>query len=238
MSDRHPLPRIQDLLDTLGGHSCFSILDQGKAYHQGYMAEGSRHMTAFTTPWGLYEFQRIPFSLCNASAAFQRSMEEMLATLRDDCCIPDILCYSKSFTDHVNAVRNVLRAMQHHGVKLRPTKCELLKKEVRYVGRLVSADGVKIDPKNIQAVASLKEKRPTTVREIRQLLGFLSYYRMYVQDFSRIAKPLYEAIYWLSMAIYFMLHTSQFYTDNNPLTYVMSTAQLNAAGPQEGWGTC
>lgn len=194
VSDRHPLPRIQDLLDTLGGHSWFSILDQGKAYHQGYIAEGSRHMTAFISPWGLYEWVRIPFGLSNAPAAFQRSMEEMLNTLRDDCCIPyldDILCYSKTFADHVEALRKVLRALQQHGVKLRPTKCELLKAEVRYVGRLVSANGVRVDPKDLEAVKSLGETKPTNVGELRKLLGFLSYYRVYIQDFSRIAKPLY-----------------------------------------------
>jgi len=192
--DRHPLPRIRDLLDTLSGHRWFSILDQGKAYHQGYMAEGSRHMTAFISPWGLYEWVRIPFGLSNAPAAFQRSMEEMLNTLRDDCCIPyldDILCYSKDFIEHVEAVRKVLRALQQHGVKLRPTKCELFKAEVRYVGRLVSENGVRIDPKDYEAVKSLGQKEPTNMGELRKLLGFLSYYRAYIQNFSRIAKPLY-----------------------------------------------
>ncbi|KAJ8009423.1 hypothetical protein DPEC_G00088720 [Dallia pectoralis] len=195
--DRHPLPRIQDLIDTLGGHSWFTILDQGKAYHQGYIAEGSRHMTAFVTPWGLYEWVRIPFGLSNAPAAFQRSMEEMLDSLRDECCIPyldDVLCYGKSFKGHLEVVRNVLRALQQHGVKLRPTKCELFKPEVRYVGRLVSAEGVRIDPGDLDAVLALREKTPKSVGDVRKLLGFLSYYRSYIQDFSRIAKPIYDLL--------------------------------------------
>lgn len=195
--DRHPLPRIQDLIDSLGGYSWFSILDQGKAYHQGFIAEGSRHLTAFITPWGLYEWIRMPFGLTNAPAAFQRSMEEMLDTLRDECCIPyldDVLCFSQSFEEHVNVLRRVLQALQRHGVKLRPEKCELFRKEVRYVGRLVSENGVRVDPKDVEAVQALKEKTPQTVGDVRRLLGFLSYYRAYVQDFSRIARPLYEIL--------------------------------------------
>ena len=195
--DRHPLPRIQDLTDTLGGYSWFSILDQGKAYHQGFVAEGSRHLTAFITPWGLHEWVRIPFGLSNAPAAFQRSMEEMLSSLRDESCIPyldDILCYAKSFSDHVEVCRKVLQALQHHGVKLRPEKCEVFKREVRYVGRMVSAEGVRVDPKDFEAVLALKTKTPQTVGDIRQVLGFLSYYRSYIQDFAKIAKPLYELL--------------------------------------------
>lgn len=195
--DRHPLPRIQDLTDTLGGHSWFSILDQGKAYHQGFIAEGSRQFTAFITPWGLYEWVRIPFGLTNAPAAFQRSMEEMLGPLRDECCTPyldDVLCYAKTFEEHVENLRKVLQALQCHGVKLRPEKCELFRQEVRYVGRLVSAEGVRIDPQDLEAVKVLTSKTPRTVGDVRKLTGFLGYYRSYIQDFSRIARRIYALL--------------------------------------------
>lgn len=125
------------------------------------------------------------FCLSNAPGAFQRSIKEILNCLRDECCIPNldnILCYSRSFENHVEVVRKVPRALQCQGVKLQPEKCELFKGEVRYSGRLVSADGVR----KLEAVLVLKAKAPQTVGDLRRVLVFLSYYRSYIQKFLRI----------------------------------------------------
>ncbi|CAM4670011.1 unnamed protein product [Leuciscus chuanchicus] len=155
-------------MDCLGGNSWFSSLDQGKAYHQEFMSKGSKHLTAFVTPWGLYEWVRIPFGLMNAPAAFQRCMEECFEDLRDETCISyldEALVFSKNFENHVQDVRKVLQRLKEHGIKLKPSKCELLKPEVCYLGRIVSAEGSKVDPADTDALKSPKEKQPKNIGE-------------------------------------------------------------------------
>lgn len=195
--DRHPIPRVQDMLNSLSGSSWFSVLDQGKAYHQGFLEENSRPLTAFITPWGLYEWVRIPFGLSSAPAEFQRSMEECLAGLRDETSQPyldDNLVHSKSFENHLHDMREVLRRYQAHGVKLTAKKCEVFKDKVKFLGKIVSKDGYCMDPAEIAPVQALKDRKPETVGDLRKMIGFLSYYRQYIPNFSRIAKPLYSLL--------------------------------------------
>ena len=195
--DCHPIPRIQESLDNLGGNSWFSVLDQGKAYHQGFVSESSQHLTAFITPWGLYEWVRIPFGLRNALGAFQRFMEGCLDGLRDEICTPyldDIIVYSKSFQDHINHLRKVFQRLREHGVKLKTKKCKVFRREVNFLGRVVSAEGYKLDPATITPVLNLAKTPPKTVGQVRQVVGVLGYYRRYIRDFSRIAKPIYDLL--------------------------------------------
>ena len=124
-------------------------------------------------------------------------MESCLSELRDKICTPyfdDVIVYSKTFEEHIDNVRTVLRRLGEHGVKLKPSKCHMFQKEVRCLGRVVSEDGHKKDPNNIDALIALKSTRPKTVGDVRKIIGLLGYYRGYVQDFSRIVKPIYDLL--------------------------------------------
>ena len=131
----------------------------------------------------------------NVPASFQRFMEGCLGDLRDKVCIPyldDIIVFSKSFEEHVEHVRQVLRRLQSHGVKLKPGKSKLFRRQVSFLGRVVSENGYCIDPKVTDAVTRLKDSIPRTIGEVRRAIGLLRVYRRHIKDFSRIAKPIYE----------------------------------------------
>ena len=145
--DRHPFPRVQTTIENLDGSRWFSLLDQGKAYHQGFVNPECQHMTAFVTPWGLYEWVRIPFRLRTAPGEFQRFMADCLEGL-SGICVPyfnDVIVFSRTFDEHIENVRTVLRRLREHWIKLKARKCKMFKKEVNYLGRIVSADGYRVD---------------------------------------------------------------------------------------------
>ena len=124
------------------------------------------------------------------SQNFQRFMERCLGDLRDKVAIPyldDIIVFSRTFEAHVENLRKVLkkRTLRQHGVRLKPRKCSLFKREVRFLGRIVSGDGYRMDPESVKAVEKLKETLPKTVGEVRQLAGTLSYYRRYIRNLQR-----------------------------------------------------
>lgn len=197
VDDRQPIPRVQDILDGLSGNSWFSTLDQGKAYHQGFVSKESQHLTAFTSPWGLFEWNRIPFGLKTAPSEFQRYMEGCLEGYNNEICVvylDDVLVFSPTFEQHVQNVKKVLQRLQGHGIKLKPGKCKLFQRQARYLGRVVSEEGYQMDPAEVDSVLELQRKRPTTVGELRKTMGFLGYYRSYVPNFSIIAKPLYDLL--------------------------------------------
>ena len=133
----------------------------------------------------------------NAPAAFQRHIEDILRDLRDQIVIPyldDLIIFSKSFDEHVEHVTTVLRRLRAHGIKLKSQKCEMFMREVKFLCRVVSPDGYRMDESSATAVKSLLVHPPKTIGDIRKLLGLLSYYRRSIPSFAQRAKPLYDLL--------------------------------------------
>ena len=176
--DAHPLPRIDDTLDTLGEAQWFLTLDLASGYWQVEMDPADREKTAFATPDGLYQFRVMPFGLCNAPGTFQRLMERVLRGLHWRTCLfylDDIIIFSKTVQDHLLRLAEVFTRLRNAGLKLKPGKCHLLRKSVHYLGHVVSNRVVETDPAKIKCIAEWPT--PSNAKELRQFLGLASYYR-------------------------------------------------------------
>ncbi len=193
--DAFPLPRIEDSLTSLTQAAWYSTLDLASGYWQVQVEEGDREKTAFTTPFGLFEWDRMPFGLCNAPATFQRLMQRCLGGQLVDTMLvylDDVIVYSPDFESHLQHLEQVFWAMEKYGLKLQPDKCQLFRKEVKFLGHCVSASGVSLDPEKVSVVQGWSA--PKTVRQVRSFLGFVGYYRRFIKDFSKITKPLNQLL--------------------------------------------
>ncbi|XP_048062052.1 uncharacterized protein LOC125277609 [Megalobrama amblycephala] len=193
--DAYPLPRVEESLDTLGNAQLFSTLDLTSGYFQVAMSEEDRAKTAITTPFGLFEWTRMPFGLCNAPATFQRLMGVVLGDLTFDILLiylDDIIVFSKDFDSHCQRLETVFNRLRQHGLKLKPSKCFILKPEVKFLGHLISSKGIQVDGEKTRALETWPV--PKNVKELRQVLGFMSYYRRLVPDFAKLAQPLHALV--------------------------------------------
>ncbi|KAI3796222.1 hypothetical protein L1987_38888 [Smallanthus sonchifolius] len=191
VKNKYPLPRIDDLFDQLQGARWFSKIDLRSGYHQLKVREEDIPKTAFRTRYGHYEFRVMSFGLTNAPAAFMSMMNQVCRPMLDRSVIvfiDDILIYSKSEGDHACHLREVLETLQKEKLYAKFSKCAFWLKEVQFLGHVINADGIMVDPAKIEAVQEWET--PKTPTEIRSFLGLAGYYRRFIQDFSRIASPL------------------------------------------------
>ena len=189
--DAYPLPRIDESLDALSGSHYFSTLDLVSGYWQVPLSEDAKEKSAFTTRYGLWRWKVLPFGLTSAPATFQRLMEKVLHGLHWRTLLlylDDIIVISPDFDSHLERLEEVLKRLRGANLKLKPSKCELFKDKVRYLGHVVSSHGVSTDPEKVEAVRSWKP--PTSVKDLQSFLGLAGYYRQYISDFSTVAKPL------------------------------------------------
>ena len=194
VKDAYALPRIDDVLDTLSGAKYFTKLDMKSSYYQVEIEEVHKERTAFTVgPLGFYEFNRLPFGLCNSPATFQRIMETCLGDLNMQICViylDDLIVFSDTFEEHMERLELIFNRLRQYNLKLAPQKCVFCKTEVDYVGYTVSERGISADPQKIDKVRNWPT--PKNPDDVRQFVGFAGFYRRFIKDFSTIVKPLNE----------------------------------------------
>lgn len=189
--DHYPLPNITDILDQLGNAKYFTCLDCYSGFHSVKIKEEDKHKTAFSSDIGHYQFNRMPFGLKNAPATYQRLMNTVLSGLQGTRCfvyMDDIVIYGFNLEDHNNKLKEVFNRLHCSNLRLQPDKCEFLKKEVVFLGHVITENGVKPNPEKIKSIVNYPI--PKNVKEIQAFLGLCNYYRRFIEDFASIAKPL------------------------------------------------
>ena len=189
--NRHPLPRIDELIDRFRGARYFTKLDLISGYHQQRIYGPHTHKTAFRTRYGHFEFNVVPFGLTNAPASFSNMMIKVFDSVLDKCVViylDDILIYSKTKSEHLQHIRSVLKLLRQNGLYAKLSKCSFMQEQTEFLGHVISKDGMHT---NAGLVRAIKEwPQPKKQRDVQQFIGLAQFYQQYINHFAEIALPL------------------------------------------------
>lgn len=190
--DAYPLPYISNILDMLRDANYLSTIDIKSAYWQIPMDEESKPITAFTVPnRGLFEFNRLPFGLHNAPATWQRLIDRVIgADLNDSVFVylDDIVIATSTFDEHLRVLKEVIQRLQNAGLTINKEKCQLGRKELKYLGYVVDNLGLRVDPDKVSAILAIPA--PSNIKEVRRIVGMASWYRRFIPNFSTLVAPI------------------------------------------------
>ena len=198
IKDAYPIPRIDESLSKLGDAKFFTTLDLGSAFWQVPLRKQDREKTGFACELGLFQWKRMPFGLCNATATFQRLMAQALTSVTKKygnlimCYVDDVVIATPTLEDHIERLEEVFSCMKQAGLKCKPSKCEILRDSIKYLGRLVDKHGVRPDPEAVEAV--LTWKAPKTDTQLMSFLGFANYYREFIKGYADKIYPMQRLV--------------------------------------------
>ena len=186
-----PLPNVNEMLDSLHGAKYFSSIDLGNAYYQVELEEESKEKTAFSTKYGQYYFNRMPFGIAAAPSTFQKLMTIVIGDMiwkESLVYLDDILVFSKTIEDHIRILDKLLGRIANAGLRLNPDKCKFFVSEIKFLGHIINTEGIKTDMEKIETIR--KFEKPRCVKHVRSFLGLTNYYRKFIEGYSKYAKPL------------------------------------------------
>ncbi len=191
IKDAYALPNLEETFSALRGSKWFSVLDLKSGYYQIELEEKDKPKTAFVCPLGFWEFNRMPQGITNAPSTFQRLMEKCMGDINLSevlVFLDDLIVFSDTLEEHERRLLHVLGRLKDYGLKLSLENCKFFQTSVKYLGHIVSENGVETDPQKIEAIKTWP--RPKNLKELRSFLGFSGYYRRFIKDYAKVVKPL------------------------------------------------
>ena len=184
-----PMPRIEDILAKLGKAKFFTTLDLRSGYHHIALDKHSIKKTAFCTPFGKYEYLKVPFGLAQAPSYFQKLMNKVLNGLNFAFAyLDDIIIFSTTAEEHMRHIQIVIDRLKAAQLKLKKSKCAFFKKELYYLGHLLTTEGIKPQFEKVKAIHEMKP--PNNPKGVREFLGMVGFYRKFINRFADAARPI------------------------------------------------